>query len=276
MPISAFRLLTPKASPEAADIVTPNPIVQSNPYAQILDATRDALVQRARNYRTLVVIVSLGSLLLLPMVWVFQNSKPLLALALWPSIVVAFLARDLSAVYSWRRHALARWAEGAVSIKLLVSMVRQAPQLPPQTVEGMLQCLPSWPDTTMPIAARQSLAKVQDLLGRLAVQSLALKSMGCGVAALTVTAAIAAARPSFLAAMLSLPLAWRLWQYASRNRLKQVVSQLQHSLTVTAVNLPAAVWLDQLNRHGLPETVASVIWEAQDKKVHATQDSNLQ
>ena len=58
MPISVIQAFDAKGNPEGADFVTPKPSAQSNPYAEILDATRDALVQRARNYRALVVIVS--------------------------------------------------------------------------------------------------------------------------------------------------------------------------------------------------------------------------
>lgn len=185
----------------------------ANSYAMAMDATRDAVTERARRYKWLVIAVALGSVASVAAGFALRHLLWPALLALLPPIVIGYFAMDLRLVFQWRTTAVTAWARGDLRLDLLASTLRTMPGIPPSTVDGMVATLPTWSDTT-PAAAREALGAAQALVGVLGEQSLWLRAVGWAVAASTVLTAAVTRNASWLLPSVALPLlvgGWYAW-----------------------------------------------------------------
>jgi hypothetical protein len=227
-----------------------------SPYALAIDAARDTIVQRAHQYKWLVIAASLTGVAAVGAALVLARWWPLAAVLLLPSAVMAFHALDQRAVHRWRRAVLAHWATGALQLDLLAGTLRQVPALPSSTVEGMVESLPDWPAAEVPLAARPALAQLQDAVAQIAAMQLLARAAAWGALALVALAAWAAGQAALLAGGLVLPggwLLWRAWRHQRTQRADAVLRQAWRSASVD----PAAVagWAARLNWQGVPPAV---------------------
>jgi hypothetical protein len=231
-------------------------------YALVIDATRDTIVQRARQYKRLVITVSSVGMAALLTALAQASARPLLALALLPALVIGHFALDLRKVHAWRRSALVAWTEGAVQLDLLSRTLRQVPALPAATLDGMLECLPTWAGSEVPLPARPALARAQDTIGGVAVDALVARSVAWGLVAVVVSCAWMTAQPSWLGALLAAPALGMAWHSWSGRRLRVARAALTRAWQGAAVDASTAEeWLARLNWQGVPEDVAAR-WQA--------------
>lgn len=227
-----------------------------SPYTLAIDAARDTIVQRARQYKWLVIGLSLSGVASVATGLLRGSAQPLLALLLLPCAVTAFHALDLRAVHRWRLVVLAAWSDGSVQLDLLARTLRQVPGLPLPTVEGMVDVLPEWPAAEVPLAARPALVQAQDLVARIAMHRLIARSVAWGLVVLAALAAWATGWPAWLAAWLAVPGGWVLWRGWLRRQMRRTRVALVQSWSGTPVAwATCAGWLARLSWQGVPASL---------------------
>ena len=225
-------------------------------YTAVFDAAREVIVQRSRQYKWLVIGVSLGGVASVVVAIAAGSLLPLLAGFALPSAVTGFLTLDLRAVQCWRRSALNHWVEGGLQLDLLARTLKQVPTLPAQTVAGMVETLPAWPANEVPLPMRPALARAQEELGRLALQMLMARAIAMAAAAASLAAALVA-RPIWLAAALPVPLLWYAWILLVKWRVRRCRTRTLELLRALSMgNGPdeakAMPWIEGMDRQGLP------------------------
>lgn len=224
-------------------------------YAVAMDAARDTLVIRARQYKWLVVLVSLGGLATLLAAAVLQSWWALLAWSGLPAIVTAFFALDMRAVQRWRAHVLAAWRSDALQIDLLGSTLQKVPTLPASTVLGMLETLPTWPGNSVPLPSRPALLRAQALLAGFALQGLLLHSLAWALAAAALAIAVSSAAWAWLALAASGPVLWWAWCLACQWRVRRLCADVSWRAALAPPGIvpdDAKSWLAGLNLQGVP------------------------
>ena len=160
-----------------------------SPYAQAMEATRSAVTRRARRYRNLAMAVALGLLGTVLAAALLRSAQPLWALSLLPMMVMGFHLADAQTLRRWRVPALRHWVRGELRLDLLRHTLRQVPNMPPQTLEGMLATLPADPGAEFSLPARAALAQAQEELAGVATRQLCARAVAwpllCSGAALT-------------------------------------------------------------------------------------------
>lgn len=231
-------------------------------YAVAIDAARDTLVIRARQYKWLVVLVSLGGLATLLVAVVLQSWWVLLAWSGLPAIVTAFFALDMRAVQRWRAHVLAAWRSDDLQIDLLGSTLQKVPTLPASTVVGMLETLPTWPGSSVPLPSRPALLRAQALLADCALQDMLLRSVAWALVAAAVAMAVSSAAWAWLALAASGPLLWWAWCLACHWRVRRLCADAswRAALAPPAI-MPgeARSWLAGLNFQGVPRSLVNTL-----------------
>jgi len=149
----------------------------TSPYAEVLDATRESLTTRAAHYRWLVIACALLCAVAVSAALVFRQWTWLLAMLLLPAAVMAFFAADTLAVQFWCLSVLERWCRHELQLDTLAKMLRQAPGLPSESLEGMIGALPRGVDSA-PDAVRPLLSLAQAM----AAQTVAEWFLGRAVA----------------------------------------------------------------------------------------------
>jgi hypothetical protein len=165
-----------------------------NPYTITLNTTRDTLVRRARLYKCLVIVVSVSVVGAGIAALSLLSLKPLLIWAYIPSWVCLFLAWDQKAVQRWRDTAVRFWSQGELEFGPLMSMLRQVPNLPQPTLEGMLASLPAGPEFDLPVADRPALARDQAALSAAATRGMIVRAVIWVLGVTVVAAACLSAR----------------------------------------------------------------------------------
>ena len=199
-------------------------------YSEAIDATRDTIVERARGYKRLVIAVSIGGLAAVSAAIGLQDLRPLLVLALLPSLVLDHVRRDLRKVLHWRARLLSAWESGDLQLRLFSDTIRRVPALPAGTVEGMLDCLPDWDANATTQATRAALARIQSAIGTAATDALGVRALAWGAAAVALTLAGLSRAPLWL---LLCPLSASLaagWLRHSRRRLARQVASAPQTL----------------------------------------------
>lgn len=200
-----------------------------SPYSVAIDAARDTIVERARYYKWLVIVVSLGTLMVLASSAWWQSGWPLLILGGLPVLVLLHRIADLRAVQCWRDLVLAQWMSGTLDLPLLVKTLNAVPGLPALTLQGMVEALPSWESAALPPAGRPAMLRAQQAIGRLAVQALAVRALAWSVAATSMLGVVRVGGVAWWTAApmaVALVVAWSRW---SSSRLPRVVAELCRS-----------------------------------------------
>lgn len=200
-----------------------------SPYAVSIDEARETIVARARHYKRLVMVVSLGIVTAMVMALYLRSAWPLLALGLLPPLVLAHHAADLRSVHRWRDQAIERWTRAELDLVLLATTLGKVPALPALTVQGMLDSLPAWPLSKAHDAspsARDDLQSTQQALGRLAEQALLARAFAWAAALTGGALLLAGERWAGLAAATvaaAMVPAWNGWAAA---RVRRVAARL--------------------------------------------------
>jgi hypothetical protein len=235
-------------------------------YSLSIDAARDTIVQRARQYKWLVMGLSIVGLTSAAVALVIGSFWPLLVGLGVPSAVTGFFALDLREVQRWRRAALAAWADGELQLDLLASTLKQVPNLPELTTLGMLETLPTWHGTAVQLSARPTLVRAQDTLAGVALQALIVRAVAWAAAAAAAAAAIALGTPQWLTGGLAAPALWFAWRPLARERVRRsrlhVLQACRDLATDTGPDDAAVgVWLNGLNWQGVPPSLVAE-WRA--------------
>lgn len=237
----------------------------ANPYAECIDETRQVLVGRAKAYRALVMAVAFWILLVAA---AGATWPPMLGLAgLLPCFVSVYAANDLRMVGQWRSRVLAHWRDGTLRLMLFASTLRQTPLMPCGTIEGMLECMPEWPDA-LEKSVRAPLVQAQTSLGQLAVQRLLSRSTVLALIGLAVVGwstglgqfalVVVAVAGVFIAA-------WPIW---SRRQVDAAVQSALQSWPPRDENMATQALQDGINRQGVPSGLWAR-WQAGTRVVPA-------
>lgn len=235
-------------------------------YTEAIDGARDTIVLRARQYKRLVIAVSIGGLLSLLAAAVLHQLLSLFFFAFLPAAVLLHFMVDLRLVHRWRGKVLAAWVDGELQLDLLAQTLRRIPSLPAQTVEGMLDCLPGWTSSQVPFAVRHALVGAQQVVAGIAEQALALRSVGWGLAAAVALGAWVSERALVLLIWLVPLVAIAAWRAVSRRRLRATCQHLCANWPLPVLDAVALVWLKQLNWQGVPIGHQSVWRAAADER----------
>lgn len=173
-------------------------------YSVAIDGVRETIVQRSRQYKWLVIGVSVAGAACVLTAIISGSLQPLMAVLALPAAVTGFFALDLRAVQRWRRRVLADWVQGELQLDLLATTLKQVPTLPAQTVAGMLEMLPAWPGEQVPLPARPTLGALQEALACAALRRLVALGIAMGLGAAVVWAALGVG-------MSKVSVAWPLW-----------------------------------------------------------------
>lgn len=230
----------------------------TSPYSQLLEAVRTCIGERAGHYKHLVILVSAGSMIVCTGALVQGSLGPLLAFSALPSLVMAYMAVDSATVFRWREAALQHWSDGRLQLDLLTLMVRQAPNLPGPTVEGMLSSLPKFRGDEVPSAARPALARAQSALASASIRHLSGRSIVWGLSAGLVFLSGLLSQPAFLTGLPVLWLAGRAFRRSSARKLVRARMAAITELRDIGVGRQVEVeWLDKLDRQGLTGCLVS-------------------
>jgi hypothetical protein len=112
-------------------------------YRLALDCTAQALHERARSFRYLIVAFVATGLFSIGAAIALFSLKPASALLLLAPLFHAFLWRDRVILRRWRRHLGVAWAARRIDYAALVQALAANPSLPQSTVQGMLGTLPA-------------------------------------------------------------------------------------------------------------------------------------
>jgi hypothetical protein len=225
-------------------------------YALAIDSTRDAIVQRARQYKWLVIATSVVGVASLLAVIALGSFMPLTVALAGPAAVSAFLALDLSTVQQWRRAVLSAWLNGDLQFALLARTLRQVPALPPSTLEGMLETLPNWSFHALSPAAQSALAQTQQALDRIALQALVVTSVAWAVAATVTITAVASGRPLWLLAVPASVMPYLAWRQLAQRQVRYQRSRALQAWSAPESDSAAdSTLMDALNWHGVPRSL---------------------
>ncbi len=146
--------------------------VDTSAYARAITLLRDAVSDRARLYRGLVIaVVSFGAMLV-GVAWLTRSWAALTGLLALPVGVLVFAAADLRRVNRWRDELLIHWCRGELELAILKDAAKHVPGLPAETVAGLLDHLPAWPCVAVPPQLRLPLCQLQTLVGGWAIRRL--------------------------------------------------------------------------------------------------------
>lgn len=235
-------------------------------YAIAIDATRDAVVLRARAYKRLVITVALSTLAMAVFVGIWRSAWPLLMLLFMPCAVLVHAAIDARGVQRWRLSVVEHWVAGSIDLALFASTLRQVPALPPQTIAGMLELLPPWASAVAP-SARRALSNALARSGQLAIEHLVIRASAIAIAAAGLALAATQRNLAWLGLSAATPLAWWLWLLTAQRRARRARAQLVAELGADGV--PQG-WLQAMAWQGLPAPV-NAAWSA---KGQAAQPDN--
>ena len=234
----------------------------SSPYSQTIDAVRDALVQRSRNYKRLVIAVSMVGVVVALAAALRGGLAPFLVLTLLPSLALVFFALDLRTVQRWRADVLSHWCEGSINLELLSATARAVPNLPGPTVEGMLWTLPKFNGIEVPLVLRPALVGAQDHLAAIAIRQLVAQSCIGAVAAASAVASWIDHRPTWLAVWPALLLAAVALRRHSVRQVRTLKGSLLTSWRDEGIDSQSgSAWLDGLNVRDLPHGLSNA-WHA--------------
>lgn len=208
-------------------------------YASVIDGARETIVVRARYYKRLVIVVSLGIVAALLTAMLGRSSWPLLALGLLMPLVLVHHAADMRVVHRWREEAIERWARGEMDLTLLAGTLAKVPSLPASTVQGMLACLPTWSVSTSSRPGNPAVAvlpQVQKSLGRLAEQSLLANAAGWVCALASGVLMLASNRWAALAGLVVAVAVVPCWTWYAARRMKRDLSTLPHGCAAPQLN----------------------------------------
>jgi hypothetical protein len=225
-------------------------------YAEAIDATRDAIVDRARLYKRLVIAVSLAGVAAFGALLAGQAGGLLAFAALMPATVLGFSLLDALAVQRWRARLLGPWIDGRLQLDIFLRTMQQVPGLPQHTVAGMLDTVPGWPADTVPPPLRTALGRALSVAGRLGIEHLLLRTVMAAVGGLAVMLALWFEQLAWLApAALALP-GWWAWQFDARRRARRCSTEAARQLALAGIapDLRAA-WLSPLPWQGTPAPV---------------------
>lgn len=223
-----------------------------SPYARLIDATRDTVQARAGQYKRLVMCIALGFIAVAAAALVLRQWPMLWAWALAPCAVITFFIADARSVQAWRQAVLQAWCAGEVRLDILAPTLRQVPGLPPQTVEGMLACLPQAMLDDAPQAWRGELASLQARLARAAMQRLALRAALWALAVAVPVAACLSGRATWLWAWALLPLpAWGVRAAQAWALGRERTRQMQASAAAGLEWAQACAWAAGLDWQGV-------------------------
>jgi hypothetical protein len=231
----------------------------TNPYAEAAEAMRLCIIARANAHRRLVMAICALALASMAAALAAGQPWPLCMLAGLPALVLNHFARDRRKVERWRQGVLAAWALQGLRLDVLASMLRQIPSLPPETVGGLVDCLPNWPGDVVPLEARPALADAQARIGRLAESDLHARAVLAMVAAVLIVFAAVRMDASILLGLCGLPLAWWGWTAGRRHACMRAAQTLHAALATQSAGVDDAArqaWVAGLDLHAPDAVVA--------------------
>ncbi|MEI7685427.1 MAG: hypothetical protein WCL32_10395, partial [Planctomycetota bacterium] len=108
-----------------------------------LDSTTRTIDLRARDFRNLVVLVSIVGVAALVWAGIAWSAEPLLGLLLLFPICGGFVVLDCFRVDRWRGKILRLWIEEDLDLGAFSSMIGSIKMLPANTMGAMLRSLPT-------------------------------------------------------------------------------------------------------------------------------------
>ena len=118
------------------------PITARSPYGNAIDSTIRLLQSRARNYRDLVMAVSVLGIVALGWSAWWRSGRPLALFLLLLPLCLGFLWHDRRLLNCWRRPLLEDWSAGSLDFAALRGALLANPALPAGTLAAMLTSLP--------------------------------------------------------------------------------------------------------------------------------------
>ena len=118
------------------------PTTARSPYGNAIDATIRLLQSRARDYRDLVMAVSVLGIVALGWSAWWRSVRPLALFLLLLPLCLEFLWHDRRLLNRWRRPLLEDWAAGSLDFAALRGALLANPALPAGTLAAMLTSLP--------------------------------------------------------------------------------------------------------------------------------------
>ncbi len=207
----------------------PSPVRQFT-YRALINRTLKTTIDRAKNYRNLVVSLVLLVIVSAIIAIIYGPLLfPALALLLFP-LCALFYVKDARTLMRWQSGILSSWTAGHIELTAFRAAIKAVPDLPVNTLAGMLELLPSTSDLA---AAHALSSKTRDAGAAVAmgvqarrVDGLILKALGTAMAAgaIVIAASLKAWTPLLLA-LAVLPL-FGAAAAAGRMRVRQIKTYL--------------------------------------------------
>lgn len=105
--------------------------------------TTQAIASRATRFRNFIIVVVVVGLVFVIWAGISLSWRPLLGPLLHVPVCGIFLYLDARRVNQWQHQILEMWTEGGLDLKMFVETVTLIRTLPPQTLHGMLNTLPT-------------------------------------------------------------------------------------------------------------------------------------
>jgi hypothetical protein len=198
----------------------------SSAYTVAIDATADTIVQRALQYKWLVIMLSVLAVTVMLAVGVGRLWLPLGLFALLPFLVLGYSAMDLRLVHRWRHAVLEAWVAGELQLDLFAQTLSKVPTLPGPTVAGMLDCLPAWDGSQVSLPARPALVRAQQRIAVSAEAALWWRTACWACAAAAVLATWITGSATWLGVGLVLPVAGWAISLGRRRRMRRHFASL--------------------------------------------------
>ena len=195
-------------------------------YRIAIDQTTQTIDRRAKHYRNLIVavtIVGLGSIFWAGIAW---SWLPLVGIFLLVPFCGLYLFIDGKLLNRWQHELFAHWERGELDFRALCDAVTAISTLPKNTVESMLETLPSAGDLvteqSISSSTRKAIAAVVTTIHACRSDGIAFKAVGYTItgSVLIVAAALWMWQP--LLGILSVSLVLLLRKWLKTRRLKGI------------------------------------------------------
>jgi hypothetical protein len=163
-------------------------------YRIAIDHTTQTIDRRAKHYRNLIVVVtfvSLGSIL-----WagIVRSWSPLAGIFLLVPLCGLYFFFDEKLLNQWRHELFAQWEKGKLDFRALYDAVTSISTLPKNSVESMLETLPSVGDLvteqSISSSTRHAIAAVVTAIHACRSDHVAFKAAGYSIAGGVLIAAV--------------------------------------------------------------------------------------
>lgn len=117
--------------------------MESFSYTDAIDLSKDIIQKRARDYRNMVVVLSLLLLVvIITCLWSWSFIPLAYLILFWPAYSL-FLLGDQFKIYAWKEKLLSAWSGQQIELSIAQTTIKSLPYIPEKTIDTLFAALPT-------------------------------------------------------------------------------------------------------------------------------------